>query len=55
MAVVEQPIEHHRGDHLITKHLTPSLATTSLVFCDRCGKVMTILARMVEPSHHRLC
>jgi hypothetical protein len=26
-----------------------------LVLCDRCGKVMTILARMVEPSHHRLC
>jgi hypothetical protein len=25
------------------------------VLCDRCGEVMTILARMVEPSHHRLC
>jgi hypothetical protein len=25
------------------------------VLCDRCGQVMTILARMVEPSHHRLC
>ena len=25
------------------------------VLCERCGKVMTILARMVGPSHHRLC
>lgn len=25
------------------------------ILCDRCGKVMAILARMVEPSHHRLC
>jgi hypothetical protein len=25
------------------------------VLCDRCGQVMTILARKVEPSHHRLC
>ncbi len=27
----------------------------SPVLCERCGKVMTILARMVEPSLHRLC
>jgi hypothetical protein len=26
-----------------------------LVLCERCGNAMTIMARMVEPSHHRLC
>jgi hypothetical protein len=25
------------------------------VLCEQCGQMMTILARMVEPSHHRLC
>ena len=25
------------------------------VLCERCGQVMSILARMVEPGHHRLC
>ena len=25
------------------------------VHCERCGELMKILARMVEPSHHRLC
>lgn len=25
------------------------------VLCERCGDVMRILARMVEPSHHRQC
>ena len=25
------------------------------VLCEHCGERMTILARLVEPSHHRLC
>jgi len=30
-------------------------ASGASVLCERCGKEIIILARMVEPSHHRLC
>jgi hypothetical protein len=25
------------------------------VRCDRCGQVMTVLIRLVQPGHHRIC
>ena len=25
------------------------------VLCERCGKPMAIVARLLEPAHHRLC
>jgi hypothetical protein len=40
--------------HMRVPHPEP-LPPRPPVLCDRCGQVMTILVRMVEPSHHRLC
>jgi hypothetical protein len=43
----------------LTLHMRVPVPITTLprppVLCEHCGKAMTILARMVKPSHHRLC
>jgi hypothetical protein len=40
--------------HMRVPHPDP-LPPRPPVLCDHCGQVMRVLARMVVPSHHRLC